>query len=243
MPLLKFFKIKKSDKQLVKEKQDNFREALPDPTGPLSIVVPISSISAVNQEVSMVYKEIASGERRKGPYVKLTDLSQWCEIGRRAAEYGTTNTIRYYKKKYPDLNLTEPTVRRLKNSYKDELRKRPLEEKSSLQELPMQKRGRPLMIGEKLEGQVKHYLTEIRKRGGVVIAAITVAVGKGIVKNTDSPYKDVEPTKDWAKYLLTRMGLVKRKISTSAKMSVENFEEKRELFLHEVKLVVEIEQN
>ena len=76
----------------------------------------------------------------------------------------------------------------------------------------------------------------------MINAAITVAVGKGIVKNTDSPYKDVEPTKDWAKYLLTRMGLVKRKVSTSAKMSVENFEEKRELFLYEVKLVVEMEE-
>ena len=65
------------------------------------------------------------------------------------------------------------------------------------------------MIGEKLEGQVKHYLMEIRKQGGVVNAAIALAVGKGIVKNADLPYKDVELTKDWAKYLLTCMGLVK----------------------------------
>ena len=225
----------------MKEKQNNLTEVLPDPTGPLSIVVPTSSISDANQEVSMIYKEIASGERRKGPYVKLTDPSQRCEIGRRAAQYGTTNAIRYYKKKYPDLNLSESTIRRLKNSYKDQLRKRPLEEKSSLAQLPMQKRGRPLMIGEKLEGQVKHYLMEIRKRGGVVNAAIALAVGKGIVRNGDLPYKDVELTKDWAKYLLSRMGLVKRKASTSAKVSVENFERKRELFLHEVKLVMEME--
>ena len=67
---------------------------------------------------------------------------------------------------------------------------------------------------------------EIRKRGGVVNAAIALAVGKGIVRNADLPYKDVELTKDWAKYLLTRMGLVKRKVSTSAKVSVENFEKK-----------------
>ena len=90
------------------------------------------------------------------------------------------------------------------------------------------------MIGEKLEGQVK---LENRKRGGVVNAAITVAVGKIIVKNADLPYKDVELTKDWAKYLLICMGLVKRKASTSAKVSVENFD----LFLHEVKLVMEME--
>ena len=109
-------------------------------------------------------------------------------------------------------------MRRLKNSYKDQLRKRPLEEKSSLAQLPMQKQGIPLRIEEKLEGQVKHYLMEIRKRGGVVNAAITLAVGKGIVKNVYLPYKDVELTKDWVKYLLTRMGLVKQKASTSAKV-------------------------
>ena len=80
MALLKFFKIKKTDKELVKEKQNNLTEVLPDPTGPLSIVVPTSSISDANQEVSMIYKEIASGERQKGPYVKLTDPSQRCEI-------------------------------------------------------------------------------------------------------------------------------------------------------------------
>ena len=85
----------------------------------------------------MFYKEITSGEQRKGPYVKLTDPYQRCEIGMRAAQYDTMNAIPYYKKKYPDLNLSKPTFQRLKNSYKDQLRKRPLEETSSLAQLPM----------------------------------------------------------------------------------------------------------
>ena len=93
------------------------------------------------------------------------------------------------------------------------------------------------MIGEKLKGQVKQYLMEIREQGGVVI---TLVVGKGTVKKADLPYKDVELTKDWAKYLLTHMGLVKRKASTSAKVSVENLK-KRKQFLHKVKLVMEME--
>jgi len=79
-------------------------------------------------------------------------------IGRRATEYGTTTAMQYYKRNYPDLKLTEPTVQRLKNKYEDELKKRLLEERGSLEELPMKKRGRPLMIGEELDGQVKHYL-------------------------------------------------------------------------------------
>ena len=66
----------------------------------------------------MFYKEIISGEQQKGPYVKLTDSYQQCEIGMRAAQYGTMNAIPYYKKKYPDLNLSKPTFRRLKNPIK-----------------------------------------------------------------------------------------------------------------------------
>lgn len=53
-----------------------------------------------------------------------------------------------------------------------------------------------LMIGEKLKGQVKHYWMEIRKQGGVINAAIALAVIKGIVRNADLPNKDVELTKD-----------------------------------------------
>ena len=75
---------------------------MPHSIGPLSIVVPTSSISDANQEVLMIYKEIVSGERWKGPYVKLTDPSHRCEIGRRVAQYGTS-AIRYYKKKWPSL--------------------------------------------------------------------------------------------------------------------------------------------
>ena len=80
------------------------------------------------------------------------------------------------------------------------------------------------MIGEELRSQVKHHLMEISKRGAVVNATVTLAVGKAIVRNADLPNKDVELTKDWAKYFLTCMGLAKRKTSTSAKVSVENFE-------------------
>lgn len=49
-------------------------------------------------------------------------------------------------------------------------------------------------------------------------------------------------TMELSQYLLTHMGFVKRKASTSAKKSVENFKEKRELFIHEMELVVEMEE-
>lgn len=41
---------------------------------------------------------------------------------------------------------------------------------------------------------------------------------------------------------MTRMGLVKRRASTAAKTSIKNFEEVRKLFLHEVKMVADLEE-
>ena len=48
-------------------------------------------------------------------------------------------------------------------------------------------------------------------------------------------------TKDWAKNLLHRMGFVKRRASTKAKVSVEDFEEKKEQFLLDIKAIVTLE--
>ena len=51
--------------------------------------------------------------------------------------------------------------------------------------LPAKKRGRPLLIGEKLDGEVKAYIRAIRDMGGVVITTITIAAGKAIVSRAD----------------------------------------------------------
>ena len=48
---------------------------------------------------------------------------------------------------------------------------------------------------------------------------------------------NVNLTKDWAKYLMYHMGLVKRRASTKAKISIENFEEVKKLLLHDIKCI------
>ena len=44
----------------------------------------------------------------------------------------------------------------------------------------------------------------------------------------------IEITKSWAKSLLTRMGFVNRKCSTSGKLSIAQFDESKEIFLADV---------
>lgn len=49
-------------------------------------------------------------------------------------------------------------------------------------------------------------------------------------------------TKFWGKNLLNRMGFVKRRASTKAKVSIENFEEVKAQFLLDIKAVVKFEE-
>ena len=52
----------------------------------------------------------------------------------------------------------------------------------------------------------------------------------------------IDLTKGWAKYLLNRMGYVKRKATSKAKVTVENFDELKESYLLEIKHVVEMDE-
>ena len=71
-----------------------------------------------------------------------------------------------------------------------------------------------------------------------------MAVGTGIVINSDANLLaanggHIDLTKQWAKYLLSRMGFIKRRVNTKAKFSVKHFNELKKLFLLEFNNVVE----
>lgn len=105
----------------------------------------------------------------RGPYLILTP-AQWFGIGKRPAEHGITDSIRYLAKKYPDLPLKETTVRRSKNLYQSIFKLKELftdeEPSSDIQELPHKKTGQPLLIGEELDSQVQEYVRHARKNVG-----------------------------------------------------------------------------
>ena len=119
--------------------------ALPSPKGPLSAVVPPDAIRSMNREVEKVIEQSSTEKWERDPYVKFTS-SQRALIGKRAAEHSVTSSIRHFNKKYPEFSLKETTVRRLKNEYLAEIRKRRHEDaigKNAVTELPSKKRGRP----------------------------------------------------------------------------------------------------
>ena len=109
--------------------------------------------------------------------------AQRFEIGKKAAEIGIAQALRFYKKKYPDLMVSKPTARRAKNLYLNELKKRSQnDDLDDFRELPTKKRGRPLLLGEELDRQVRTYLHEKRGRGCAVNTAVAIGVGLGIAR-------------------------------------------------------------
>ena len=79
-------------------------------------------------------------------------------------------------------------MRDWRNAYRLELRKRVRdlsEGDINITELPQKKKGRPLLLGEKVDKQVQAYLTSFRESGAVVNTAITMACTEGIVRNAE----------------------------------------------------------
>ena len=108
------------------------------------------------------------------------------------------------------------------------------------------KRGRPLLLGENLDHQVKSYISAVCEKQGIINTAITVACGEAIVKKVDKNLLKenggpIDLTKVWAKSLLQHLNFVKRKATTSAKVEPSHFKELKEQFLLDIKAVVEIE--
>ena len=159
---------------------------------------------------------------------------QKAQVARYAMESGNKRAIVRYSKQW-GVDLKESTVRTWKSKYNEELRKRKPTEPLPIKALPNRKQGRPLLLGEELDTAVKAYVENIRKLGGVVNTAIVLGGAEAIIANKDRTLVNIlAPGKDWAKSLLSRMGFVKRKATTKAKVSVKDFEARKTTFLNDV---------
>ena len=105
MALLKFLKL------------DPAKKGLPHPSGPLSTVIPASSIAAANEEVKKI---VTTGENKneRGPYVKFSNEAKLV-IARYAAENGIAASLRHFASRFPDLK--ESSIRTWRNLYQTEL--------------------------------------------------------------------------------------------------------------------------
>ena len=95
-------------------------ECLPDASGPLAIAMPSDSITAANSSIEKVFNQ-TEAKKPRGEYQVYTTKER-AEIGKRAAVYGITSTIRYYRKNSPQrLPLPSSSVFDMKVKYQEEL--------------------------------------------------------------------------------------------------------------------------
>jgi len=125
-----------------------------------------------------------------------------------------------------DRKVLESTMRRLKSEYIQRVKAIAAtsgddSENAALvvKALPTKTQGRPLLLGQELDKDVKDYISAMRTVGGVVNMAIVMAAAEGIISarnvtKLSSHGGHIHITKTWAKSLLKRMGYVKRKSST-----------------------------
>ena len=229
---------------------------LPDESGPLSAKVPSTAISLANKEVSKILsketeedsKEGRSSSTRRGQYESFTSTEK-VAIAKYALENGVTRAIRRLQKQFSGKTLKEPTVRSWMNKYKLQLHqnKQRGELTKVVKELDTKKRGRPLLLGPVLDNLVQSYLVQLRQNGGVVNSAIVRSAAVGIVKSHDANLLKcngghIDITKSWAISIPQRMGYVKRRNTTKAKVNISDFEELKAQFVFDIKAIIEMEE-
>ena len=235
MALLKYLRLKSGS---------STSKNLPDENGPLCKEVPASSIREANMEVMEVMRSSAG---KRASYLKIA-AEKKAVIAKYAAENGIVAALGHFAKDYPDGSLKESTVRGWKKEYLNELARRKRNgEELSVKSLPSAKTGRPLTLGSTLDNQVQAYLIATREAGGVVNSEVAIAAAVGIVRKKDSNLLaqnggHIVLTRDWARSLLGRMGFVKRKANTKAKLAVTDFNELKSQFINDVRTFKDLEE-
>ena len=209
---------------------------LPDPEGPLSDVLPSSTIKAANDAVLATSRQLKqapkSSKLKRGPYVTLTGVQ--AQVARYAFLHGNQAAIRRYNDEY-STDIKDSSLSTRKSKYVEEFSyKRDAEEFEEngdivVHSIPQKKRGRPLLLGNELDDRVKRYIKDVRAAGTPIDTTVVMASGETIVRTDKKLLKEnggpINITKSWAKLLLSRIGYVKRKACSTAKVEPLQYEE------------------
>ena len=211
-------------------------------------------IEAAQKSIANAVSAAAEKPQSRGKYNSYSK-EQRAMIGKYAAENGPTCAAKHYSAVW-GIPINESTARRLKEKYElkqavsEQCRKRAenrdasddeehKEEPIIISELETKPRGRPVHLGEQLDSLVKEFISYLRAAGGVVNTTVVRGTAEGIISYRDvsklsSHGGHINIAKSWAQSLLRRMGFVKRKCSTSGKISMAHFDECKEIFLADV---------
>lgn len=164
------------------------------------------------------------------------------EIGKYASLHGATAAARRYSKKF-GVKIGTSTVQCIKKDYE-----KAIKEGRSVNSLPENKRGRPFLLGNKLDNLLQVYLKKIRDGGGRISTRIVVAAARGLLLSYDKMRLeqfggDLRLNRHWAYSFLRRMKFVMRRATTSkSKYSDIDLSALKSRFLDDVVTTVQMEE-
>ena len=97
-----------------------------------------------------------------------------------------------------------------------------VEESVTVDSLPSKKRGKPPLLGPKLDTHLQQLIGDMRSRG-TAIGTSVVGTGTVLMKHTGKKPPPGKLSKEWAMSVLRRMGYTKRKASSKCKVLPEKF--------------------
>ena len=92
-------------------------------------------------------------------------------------------------------------------------------------------------MGNKLDDRAKTYIKDVQAAGTPIDTTVVMASGEAIVRRSDKMLLKendgpIDITKSWAKPLLSRIGYVKRKACSTAKVEPLQYEEQKGQYLY-----------
>ena len=171
-------------------------------------------------------------KQSRGSYKAYSDKDRF-SIGKDASMYGPASTTRKWKKTYPNLN--ESTVRGFKKRYDAHINDADRKKKSPKKVIVNKLRGRPCLLGDKIDPLVQNYLQATRHKRGVVNSLVAIATAKALLKRYPRLEKDLKVGRSWAQSLFRRMVFVRR-MKTTGKVHIPvGAQREAELkFLHQI---------
>ena len=222
-------------------------KSFPKPRGPLFSRIPSAAIESANCEVCAALNKEQPVSSRKGKKPRVYSSQERAELGKLAVDVKASEAAKWFSRKLK-YSINESTARRFKQLYLEERRAKRLREEEDLTvgDLPLKKRGRPLLLGMNLDKQVQEYILKLCEHGCAVNTTVVIAAARGLSRMIDRTRLSecggpATLSASWAKSLLC-MNFTKRRVSTKSLTPSQNLEEVRTEFLGELLEAVELHE-
>ena len=210
----------------------------------LKFLRPVPSCSVSLSEDKRI-EAVEIPKKKRGSYSKISPEDK-ATIGRYASENGVTKALQRFKEK----EWKESSVRDWKKAYELALWEKRKSTKPgeavTVSSLDGKKRGRPPLLGAKLDLTLRERIVAMRERGTPIGSSTVIGIGRGILlKHDKSSLHEfggpITLNKDWAVGVLRRMQFMKRRANSKSKVLPTDFEEIKQQFLLDIKSLVVLE--